>query len=362
MSPDRLPQLSFRAAQPPGVVAIAQPANLGDVVSCMPMAGLLKRRWPETRVLLIGRPYTRPLVEACDHFDGFVDMAEVIARPALLADHQVRVFLNPFLVKDLGLAAKAAGVPIRVGNLRRPRTLAWANRFIYQDSRRNPLHQANMNLRHLRPLGIRAQLPLKDLSGLLGLRVREPLRPEYAALLDPQRFNLILHPKTHKNGREWHAEKFNRLIDLLPPDRFRIFITGRGPERDELQRECCTLLSRPEVVDLIDTLDTPQLLAFIDRCDGLVSNGTGPLHIAAALGIHALGLFPGRARSNAQKWHPIGERAEAVSFREHCKPGPGRCPMNYSGQECSCMTGIDPEVVAQRVMCFSRCRAAGCAP
>ena len=335
---------------PAKVVAIAQPTHLGDVISCLPMAAVLKQHWPGVRVLFIAREYTRLLAEACVHIDEFIEVDDFLRDPGMLRRQQVEVFLNPFLADNLGLAAKAAGIPIRVANLRRPRTLQWGNRFIFQGSRNNPRHIGNVNLRYLRPLGIDVQYSVEQLGQLLGLERRPALDAAFASQLDPGRCNLIIHPKSNKSGREWPATYFNRLVDLLPSQRYKIFLTGRAHERDALQQECPALLQRPEVVDLMDRMDLAQLIGFIGHADGMVCNSTGPLHIAGALGIHTLGMFPGRARANAAKWRPLGTRAETVSIREDCPPGPGRCPMRYNGEECSCMTGILPEMVAERVL------------
>jgi ADP-heptose:LPS heptosyltransferase len=93
-----------------------------------------------------------------------------------------------------------------------------------------------------------------------------------------------------------------------------------------------------------------QLLSLIRGADGMVAGSTGPLHIAAALGRRALGLYPGRLNDSAFRWRPLGRNAETISFRTECLPGEGRCPGKYAGEECSCMTGISPEAVAQRLM------------
>ncbi len=340
--------------KPIKVVAIAQPANLGDVVSCLPMAAVVKEHIPDAKVLFIARDYACALIHACRHVDGFIEYHEAVANPRLLREQAVDVLVNPFLKDDIGFAAQAADVPIRIGNLRRPRTVKWANRFIYMGSQKNPLHIANMNLRHLRPLGIHAELTQGQLAARLGVDRTVALRDDIAVHLRPDRFNLILHPKSNKNGREWPAAYFNRLVDLLPVDRFRIFVTGVTSEREELLRECPALIERPRVIDLMGQLDLEQFIAFTRAADGLVGNSTGPLHIAAAVGIPTLGVFPGRHLANARKWGPIGVRAETFSFREVCEPGPGRCPYRYAGEECSCMTGIEPHAVAERLYPWER--------
>jgi len=82
-------------------------------------------------------------------------------------------------------------------------------------------------------------------------------------------------------------------VAQLPPERFRIFLTGRTPEREALLAEAPALLTRPGVVDLMGRMSLDQMIAFVGAVDGLVGNSTGPLHIAGALGRHTLGLFPG---------------------------------------------------------------------
>jgi heptosyltransferase-3 len=330
-------------------VAIAQPAALGDVVACLPMAHAIKALDPQPKVIFIGRPYSRSLIEASTLIDHFIDAADVVARPEILIEHDVRVFLNPYLPFQLGMAARRANVSLRVGNLRRPSTLFWANRFIAQGALKVQRHRALLNLAYLRPLGLRTNYSLDDLSGMLGLDRHFPLADWLSELLDPRCFNLVLHPGSNGNAREWPAPYFDRLVDLLPSGKVKVFVTGMARERDQLYAER-VLLGRRDVVDLTGRLDLAQLIAFLKAANGFVGGSTGPLHIAAGLGIHALGLFPGRDRATAARWRPLGKRAEALSFRDTCTPGPGRCPKIYDGGFCSCMSSIHPETVAKRIL------------
>lgn len=313
------------------------------------MAYAIKAFEPQARVVFIGRAYSRSLIEASTLVDQFLDAADVVARPEILAECGIRIFLNPYLPFALGLAARRAKISLRIGNLRRPKSLLWANRFIVQSSLKVQRHRALLNLAYLRPLGLRGDYSIDDLGGMLGLERNFPITEDLRGLLDPRRFNLVLHPKSNGNAREWPSFYFDRLVDLLPPGRVKIFITGLSHERDQLQAEQ-TLLGRRDVVDLTGRLDLKQLIVFLKAADGFVGSSTGPLHIAAGLGIHALGLFPGRDRSSAARWRPLGKRAEALSFRNTCAPGLGRCPKVYNGGSCSCMNGISPESVAERVL------------
>ncbi len=332
----------------PAVFAICQPNALGDVVSCLPMACAIKRELPGSTVYFIGRPYSRPLIETSIWIDHYLDAEEMLAHPSMLVEQGIEVFLNPYLQAKFGNAARRGGVPIRVGKLH-PKTFAWANRFVVQNTGRVQRHRALLNLHYLRPLGIRSEHSLDTVGTMLGLKRRATLLPGLRAQLDPSRFNLVLHPKSNGSGREWPAQYFDRLVALLPPERVKVFVTGRPSEREKLLAEQA-LLGRSDITDLTGQLDLAQLIAFYQAADGLVSSGTGPLHIAAGLGIHALGLFPGRDRITAARWHPLGPKGESLSLRTVCRPSPGNCPRKYTDEACACMVGIQPQEVAQRVL------------
>lgn len=332
----------------PAVYAIAQPNALGDVISCLPMACAIKRHDPQAKVVFIGRPYSRPLIESSIWVDRYLDADEVKADPQLLVRAGVGVFLNPHLHQEMGQAARQARVPVRIGNFV-PKAFAWANRYVLQHTSTSQRHRALLNLHYLRPLGIRSDYPLAELGDMLGLESPQPLDLATKALLDPARFNLVLHPKSNRSGREWPAGNFERLVELLPADRVKVFVTGRPNEREQLLAEGA-LLGLSDLTDLTGRLDLAGLIALLQAADGLISSGTGPLHIAAALGTKALGLFPGRDRITAARWHPLGPQGESLSARTRCRPRGGNCPDNYAGEACACMLMITPEAVALRVL------------
>lgn len=332
------------------VVAIVQAAALGDLVVALPMACAIKQHDPSARVLMVAREYSRPLVEASRWLDGYLDSEAVLANPQLLREHGVTTFINPKQSMPLGVAARRAGVPMRIGKLN-PRTLLWANRFVRLETRLVQRHRALLNLAFLKPMGIDIAPTVDALGGMLGLDRLQPLSAEARLLLDPDRFNLVLHPKSNGSGREWPTAHYERLLDLLPSDRLRVFVTGRANEGAVLSRES-KLLERPEVVDLTGRFELGEMIAFLQAADGFIASGTGPLHIAAGVGTRALGLFPGRATITSTRWHPLGANGESLSVRSDCQPGVGTCAMNFGGGPCACLSDIRPEMVAQRVVAW----------
>jgi ADP-heptose:LPS heptosyltransferase len=93
-------------------------------------------------------------------------------------------------------------------------------------------------------------------------------------------------------GRRWPARYFAELADSLANGlNARIVLFGVASE-SPLAEEICRLATRREqITDLTGKTDLPQLIAWVGLCRYLVTNDTGTMHIAAALGTTIVGLF-----------------------------------------------------------------------
>ncbi len=346
---------TFRYLENARWLAIAQNMGLGDVVACLPMVGILKAAWPQLKICLIGNSYVRELTDCCENIDLLLDADSVIADPGQLKELGVDIFLNPFPNRELAIAAYRAGVPIRVGNLRRLKTIRYCNRFVMYSRNSGGRHEIELNLKNLAGLGMATRYPRAEIPGYFGLTRVPDLDTELQQLLDPQRLNIILHPKSSKNGREWPAVHYLNLVRCLPRDRFQLFVTGSSKEYAALQQEVPELFAEQNLINLCGKLSIKQFLALISRTDGLVASGTGPLHVAAAMDKHALGIFPPRRRIDPAHWAPVGIRGEFLCLPGPCSSGEGRCPDEFDGGPCACTAAITPEQVMNRVMSWNGC-------
>jgi ADP-heptose:LPS heptosyltransferase len=94
------------------------------------------------------------------------------------------------------------------------------------------------------------------------------------------------------------------------------------------------------VTDLTGKLSLDELIAFLAHADGIVAASTGPLHIAAALGVTAVGLFPPTRPMHSGRWAPVGKQTKVFVAKKEswrfCKSGSHLY-----------MSGITPEEVAR---------------
>lgn len=331
-------------------ILICRTDNIGDVVLTLPLAGYLKQRWPGATVDFLCRPYAAPVVEQCRHVDHVLtfdnDNSTDSAVAALFADHAYDIVLFAFPNRRLARAARRAGVAERVGTSHRLFHWLTCNRLAHFNRSRSTLHEAQLNFELLRPLGIDYAPPLAAIAPLYGLQA--PPLAAADALRAGAPFNVILHPKSNGNGREWphgHYEALARQLQALPG--VVIWLTGSAVEGALLRREAPGLLALPHVRDLCGTVDLAGLTALIGAADGLVASGTGPLHVAAALGRPALGLFPPIQPIDIARWGALGSQAQSLA-------APGRCATCTGKASCACMAAISVDAVAAVVLGWRR--------
>ncbi len=324
---------------------ISRTDGIGDVVLTLPVAGLMKKLHPGLKIWFIGRSYTAPVISACEHIDEFINWDELSTYTSqerieyfknLHADAIVHVFPN----RELARLAYHSNIPLRVGTSHRFHHWLYCNRLVHAGRKRSPLHETQLNARLFRPLGAYVTPSLDELIPLMGLTRPDNLDETFARWLDPNRFNVILHPKSKGSAREWGLDNFSELIRLLPGDRYKIFISGSEADGNALQPYLGTWGN--DVTDITGKMPLSQFIAFINKADGLVAASTGPLHIAAALGKVAVGLYAPMTPIHPGRWAPLGPRAGYLVLDKQCR----QC---RNDNRCACIESIKPADVVLKL-------------
>jgi ADP-heptose:LPS heptosyltransferase len=331
--------LAARHNAPPRRIMITRTDNIGDVVLTLSLAGYLKQIYPQAEIVFLCRRYAAAVVGQCRHVDRVLTLED-------LGDDTVGgmvrsacdTVLFAFPRRPLAIAALRAGIERRVGSSRRVYHWFTSNRLINISAKKTPLHEAQLSFKLLLPLGIDHVPTLEEVWRLYGLDT--PRHPAADAVLAAPGFKLILHPKSNGNGREWPLQHYTTLARMLggAGHGVRVLVTGSAAEGELLAQQAPELLALPHVENLCGRLDLEGFTALIGGCDGLVASGTGPLHLAAALGRPVVGLFPPLKPIDPSRWAALGQRATNLVHAQGCAhcADPARC---------TCMLAIAPQQV-----------------
>lgn len=324
----------------PGHIIISRTDSIGDVMLTLPMAAAFRQALPGVRISFLGKSYTRPVIEACADVDAFIDVEDFLKWER--NDIQADAIIHVFPVAAIARKARALAIPLRVGTTNRLYHWRYCNKLVKLSRKNSDLHEAQLNLKLLEPFGLRIDWSPEEIQNLLSFAPVANLRPELQSLIDPARYKVILHPKSQGSAREWGLDHFAALVQLLPPDRFQVFVSGTAKERallDPLMDAC-----GDRITDVTGRMKLDEFITFIAGCDALVANSTGPLHIAAALGKDAIGIYPPMRPIHPGRWAPLGPLVKVFVLDKSCSD------CRKQPQACHCIRSIEATQVAAHLL------------
>lgn len=303
----------------PARVLIRAPNWLGDVVLSLAAVRDVRRNFPEARITVLARAPVAPLYRAVSEVDDVVASRGLRADAAALRGGFDAAILLPNSFGS-ALALRMAGVPERWG---------WST------DARGPLLTRAAPV----PPGLRGQNQLyyyRAMLAAVGLDVSAPAAtglscpPEWdaeaAALLGEGEW-IGVSPGAHfGTAKRWMPERFAAVAQRLARSTGAgVAVLGTGAERP-LAARLTSLMDVP-TLDLCGRTGLPQLAGVLGRLRLLLSNDSGPMHVASAMGTPVVAVFgPTDWRETA----PVGERHRLVREPVHCSPCLLReCPIDH---------------------------------
>jgi ADP-heptose:LPS heptosyltransferase len=275
-------------------IVVLRVSALGDYIFTLPALYALKAAYPDAELTLLGAPWH---VRVLSGRPGPVD--RVVAVPAVpgvlggdnapgeldafnrwaagegfdiaLQMHGGGKYSSPF-VRSLGARVTAG---LRAPDA--PVLDRWIPYMYYQPEVFRMLEVAG--LVGATPV---THSPVFELTADDRAQVRAVLGP-------PGRPRVVLHPGASDPRRRWPAERFAAVGDTIAAAGVEVLVTGTGSEREIVDEVCGRMRHRARPV--VDELTISGLAGLLADCAFVVSNDTGPLHVAAAVGTRTIGLF-----------------------------------------------------------------------
>ena len=129
---------------------------------------------------------------------------------------------------------------------------------------------------------------------------------------------LAIHPGASCPSKIWGAERFSEVADRIAEKYgYKILIIA-GP-RDIGRAEDVVRHMRTAAINLAGKTSVSQLASVLKRCQLFISNDSGPVHIACAVGTPVISIF-GRNQQglSPQRWGPIGIRTAILHKEVGC--------------------------------------------
>lgn len=280
-------------------VAVLRANALGDYMFCIPALEAIKHAWPDAELVYLGNAWHRDFLAGRP---GPVDRVEVIPRCNGIPHESDRVVnaeaVNAFFERmraerfDIAFQMHGGG-----GN---------SNPFMRKLGARTT---AGMTAEDAEPLDINIPYVLYRNEVLRNLEIvstaganpvsvnpaitvtgndQEELGDAMSLSRSRQPF-AVLHPGASDVRRRWPAEKVAAVADALAARNMDVYLTGVDAEADLCEEVASLAKTAP--VNACGKLSLNALTALLSRAAIVVSNDTGPLHLARALGTRTVGTY-----------------------------------------------------------------------
>ena len=328
-------------------ILIVRLDRIGDVLLSTPVVKAVRDAYPDSQIAFMVRPYARDIVEGNPYLNEVIIYDKAGSEKGLIGNLR---FILALKKKNFDLALVLhpttrthlvtflAGIPERVGYDRK-----WG--FLL--TKRIP---------HTKHLGLRHEIDYTlDLLQYVGVRAQEkkllmPVRPESEKKVGGifNRYGvkesdivITVNPSASCVSKRWSAERFAKVCDALAKDRgARIIIISGAEDKSFGDRVAGSMRERS--INLSGQTSVSEVASILKKSRLFISNDSGPVHIACAVGTSVIAIFGRSDRGlSPLRWGPTGGRDTVL----HKDAGCDTCLAHNCDKGFKCLMAITVEDV-----------------
>jgi heptosyltransferase II len=310
-------------------ILIRGPNWVGDAVLAIPAIKAVRDHFPESEITLLVRPWVSGLFAAAPFVDtvwserkpsGLTDWTRITREIRRRAFDLALLLPNSF---ESALMMLLGGIPRRIGYA------TDARRWMLTASMppgREARHQVQYYLDLVKLLSASSGQPSIEIQATNEERSNARMLLASEGISNDRPF-LVLNPgAAYGSAKRWHEDRFADVADALSDQLdLQVVLIGSETERviaeqirDQMGRSAAVLSGKTSLETLIGVLAESSLM---------ITNDSGPMHIAAALGVPTVAVF---GSTDERVTGPCGARTRVVKHPVDCSPCLLReCPIDH---------------------------------
>jgi heptosyltransferase-3 len=297
-------------------ILIIKPRAIGDVVLSTVVLKNLRSAFPKAQIDFLTERPSREVIEGNSNLDNLIvfdagrdsSIGLIMNVRRRNYDLAIDLFGNP----RTAIITYASGAKYRVGYRFKWRQYCYN---IVVEPRGGEVHNTEFNLDALRAIGVpvvsnEIEFPLDAASGRFADEFFQSYgRPPFdqGGMKGGSEFIGALNPGGGWYTKRWRIPQYAELGDALVKEFEAKILLVWGPGEEKDVRELQSKMSQPSI--LLPQTSLKQLGAIVKRCNLFVTNDSGPMHIAAAVGTPVVAIF---GPTNPMLQGPVGSGHEIV--------------------------------------------------
>lgn len=323
-------------------ILVRVPNWIGDAVLCLPALEALKAGYPEAEITVLARPwvspvfFNNPFVKRVIDYDARGRHKGIVGRWRLIQEIKKQCFDMAVLFHnafEAALIAFLARIPMRIGYARDLRSWLLSHP-VKLDPEIRKRHQVFYYLNIIADLS-KSHSHQPSASALGGSHQPKIYLTEEERVLAKK----FLNGKGVDNGiivgiapgasygpaKKWMADRFAEVARKLVSDYgAKIILFGGKDDRNicndvlkDLGADFKSVPNHNQGINLAGEIDLRKSIAILERCVLFITNDSGPMHIAASLGVPTVAIF---GSTNPKLTGPLGDNVRVIQKEIECSP------------------------------------------
>ena len=306
-------------------ILVTRTDRIGDLVLTTPVFEALRRKFPEAHLACLTFLENREIIEGNPHLNEIILYDKkgserswlgnlVFSRQ--LAGKRFDAVIHFHPTNRMHWVSWLAGIPVRIGYRKKN---AWTLTHSIEDKKSEGLkHESEYSFDLLKFLGVE---PPTKIQPYFPLKERDQTSLHFFLKhfgLNGKTPYAVLNPSASCPSKIWHADRFAALSDYLQEKRgFKVVLIDSPGDR--IFSEKVKRSATHPVIDLTGKLSLGMAGWLLKEARILISNDSGPVHIAQAVGTPVISIFGRKLPGlSPKRWGPLGERARVVHKEVAC--------------------------------------------
>lgn len=298
-------------------IVVCKFKGMGSIIQSTPLIQALRKRYPAAKIIYVSSVENKGILEQIALVDEILLMNDrsifvTLKSSFLLIGKLIRI--RPDLYIDLEIYSNFSSI-IATASMSRDRF----GYYLKTSQYRMGMYTHMMYFNTKAPIA-EAYLQFARLLGISDTSPELYSIPEIESLKKKESNYIVINPNASdlRYERRWPAEKFIELIKRIRSENNNvpILLIGSQTEKDYVLRISDVLKDFSNIIDLSGKTSLVELIELLRTADLLITNDTGPMHLAASLCTPVLALF---GPCNPEQYG-LGQNIHVIYKNFYCSP------------------------------------------
>lgn len=325
-------------------ILVIQTAFIGDVILITPLISAVKKIFPESLLDVMVIPQAANILENNPKINSVIlfdkrtnKISAFLETLRILKTNNYDAALTPHSSITTALLMYLAGIPVRIGFAR------WTAQFLL--THRLPHLKGKLKIE--KNLHLVSPFSKRKFSVQTELFPSQQIFKKADEIISDLKINvkniIAVAPGSNWFTKRWPLSYYKKLVDKLVEQNYGIVFIGSKEER----KICNEINPQEKSVNLAGELSLLESAAVISKCDLMICNDSGAMHLANAVRTDVIVFFGPTVQSIG--YSPIGKDDYVFELDMECRPcsshGTKVCPLTHH----NCMKMIESESVLLKV-------------